>query len=334
MGGWTLTPNIGGQLQAVSMGSFTETGAFALASTGSSSTFGKGWAGLKAERRFDAVTLTGYGRLAVYSDAADVPVTFAGGGTDMSVPGSRRGNVGSRLASPPPSSLPQRRLRLRRGTFSRGSSDAAAAVRGSSATAGFGSSAGVRPDHRRLSPMPQPSDPRYISIEEAARCDLGLPPERRRPLGQSESLPTSRIWASLTETCCRSSWPTRCTTPGPYFATYGRRMSASQYGAASASPRTRRSGTTANWLVRFRPVCRASWPMNSPRSSKCYLCLNQGGGGPCPRMGLANVSADGQIRQRLRLAGGLPGRLAVGQRPLTPRPLVRVQPRQPSNAHP
>ena len=94
MGGWTLTPNIGGQLQAVSMGSFTETGAFALASTGSSSTFGKGWAGLKAERRFDAVTLTGYGRLAVYSDAADVPVGFAGGGPAMSVPGSRRGNIG------------------------------------------------------------------------------------------------------------------------------------------------------------------------------------------------------------------------------------------------
>jgi uncharacterized protein with beta-barrel porin domain len=42
MDGWTLTPNIGGQLQAVSLGGFTETGAFALASTGSSSTFGKG----------------------------------------------------------------------------------------------------------------------------------------------------------------------------------------------------------------------------------------------------------------------------------------------------
>ena len=94
MGGWMLTPNIGGQLQAVSMGGFTETGAFALASTGSSSAFGKGWAGLRAEGRFDAVTLTGYGRLAVYSDAADVPVGFAGGGTAMSVKGSHRGNVG------------------------------------------------------------------------------------------------------------------------------------------------------------------------------------------------------------------------------------------------
>jgi hypothetical protein len=53
-----------------------------------------------------------------------------------------------------------------------------------------------------------------------------------------------------------------------------------------------------------------------------------------PTNGIANGSAVVRYGSALALTARLPGRLMVGQRPLTPRTLVRVQPRQPFTAHP
>ena len=93
--GWDLTPNIGAQWTDVEMDAFTETGPFALASSGSGNSFGKGWLGLRAQRQFDALTLSGYARLMAYADDdISVPVAFVGSSTELVIEGADRDTFG------------------------------------------------------------------------------------------------------------------------------------------------------------------------------------------------------------------------------------------------
>jgi outer membrane autotransporter protein len=94
-GGWDLTPNIGAQWTDIEMDGFTETGPFALTSSGSGNSFGKGWLGLRAQRQFDALTLSGHARLMAYADDdISVPVAFVGSSTELVIEGADRGTFG------------------------------------------------------------------------------------------------------------------------------------------------------------------------------------------------------------------------------------------------
>ncbi|WP_260582790.1 autotransporter outer membrane beta-barrel domain-containing protein [Sphingopyxis sp. PET50] len=95
VGGWTLTPSIGGQWLRVRSGGFTEDGNLALEADAASTGIAKGWAGIEARREAGPVTIGGYARVTVQDkDPIAIPVRFVGIDVDMTLDGPSLGAVG------------------------------------------------------------------------------------------------------------------------------------------------------------------------------------------------------------------------------------------------
>ncbi|WP_260582791.1 autotransporter outer membrane beta-barrel domain-containing protein [Sphingopyxis sp. PET50] len=95
VGGWTLTPSVGGQWLRVRSGAFTETGNIALEADAASQGFAKGWAGIEAQHEAGPLTVSSYARVTVQdNDPIAIPVRFVGIDVDMTLDGPSLGAVG------------------------------------------------------------------------------------------------------------------------------------------------------------------------------------------------------------------------------------------------
>ena len=94
-----VTPHIGGQFQRISIGSFIETGTFALTSSGGDNNRSKGWAGVSLRRDFQMIgmgaAVLAYGRfLVTNADAANLSASFVGTAVPLTIASPRVSRTG------------------------------------------------------------------------------------------------------------------------------------------------------------------------------------------------------------------------------------------------